>query len=178
MLDKKIILFGATMHDIGKLSTPMGIRPHHYGHEEAGLEIIDKICDRLRVPNDYRKFAKLSCKYHMVLRRLYEMKPGHIYDIIEDITNGFKNIETMDALFQVSKADLYGRGKEPREERVKQLEESKRIAFNMYDLMNKVDINDFPELIEKSEKLSGKEFGELYRVKKIQYYCDNKSLDK
>lgn len=173
-----LVKFGCLFHDIGKVLTPKDILPHHYGHEEKGLEIVDKICDRLRVPNDYKEFAKKACKYHMSLRRIYEMSPGHIYDMIEDITRGFRYIIPLRLLFDVSEADLYGRGKEPREERVKQLEESKRIAFNMYDLMNKVDINDFPELIEKSEKLSGKEFGELYRVKKIQYYCDNKSLDK
>ena len=173
-----LVKFGCLLHDIGKVLTPKDILPHHYGHEEKGLEIVDKICDRLRVPNDYKEFAKKACKYHMSLRRIYEMSPGHIYDMIEDITRGFRYIIPLRLLFDVSEADLYGRGKEPREERVKQLEESKRIAFNMYDLMNKVDINDFPELIEKSEKLSGKEFGELYRVKKIQYYCDNKSLDK
>ena len=173
-----LVKFGCLLHDIGKVLTPKDILPHHYGHEEKGLEIVDKICDRLRVPNDYKEFAKKACKYHMSLRRIYEMSPGHIYDMIEDITRGFRYIIPLRLLFDVSEADLYGRGKEPREERVKQLEESKRIAFNMYDLMNKVDIDDFPELIEKSEKLSGKEFGELYRVKKIQYYCDNKSLDK
>lgn len=170
-----LVKFGCLLHDIGKVLTPKDILPHHYGHEEKGLEIVDKICDRLRVPNDYKEFAKKACKYHMSLRRIYEMSPGHIYDMIEDITRGFRYIIPLRLLFDVSEADLYGRGKEPREERVKQLEESKRIAFNMYDLMNKVDIDDFPELIEKSEKLSGKEFGELYRVKKIQYYLDNKS---
>lgn len=173
-----LVKFGCLLHDIGKVLTPKDILPHHYGHEEKGLEIVDKICDRLRVPNDYKEFAKKACKYHMSLRRIYEMSPGHIYDMLEDITRGFRYIIPLRLLFDVSEADLYGRDKEPREERVKQLEESKRIAFNMYDLMNKVDIDDFPELIEKSEKLSGKEFGELYRVKKIQYYCDNKSLDK
>ena len=173
-----LVKFGCLLHDIGKVLTPKDILPHHYGHEEKGLGIVDKICDRLRVPNDYKEFAKKACKYHMSLRRIYEMSPGHIYDMIEDITRGFRYILPLRLLFDVSEADLYGRGKEPREERVKQLKESKRIAFNMYDLMNKVDIDDFPELNEKSEKLSGKEFGELYRVKKIQYYCDNKSLDK
>jgi len=172
------VKFGLLLHDIGKIKTPETVLPHHYGHENAGLEIIDKICDRLKVPNDYRDFAKLSCKYHMALRRIYEMKPGHIYDMIEDITKGFREILKLRLLFNVTEADMYGRGKDPSEEKVKQFEESKKIAFDMYDLMNKVNVNYFPELVEKSEQLSGKEFGELYRVKKIQYYCDNKSLGK
>lgn len=167
-----LVKFGLLFHDIGKALTPKDVLPHHYGHEEAGLEIIDKICDRLRVPNDYRKFAKLSCKYHMNLRRIYEMKPGHIFDILDDITKGFSQILTLKLLFQVSEADLYGRGKEPREERKNQLDKSEKIAYNMYNMLENVSASDFPELIEKSDKLSGKEFGELYRVKLIQYYCE------
>ena len=167
-----LVKFALIFHDIGKLLTPKDVLPHHYGHEEAGLEIIDKICDRLRVPNDYRKFAKLSCKYHMNLRRIYEMKPGHIFDMLDDITKGFTQILKLKMLFQVSEADLYGRGKEPREERKNQFDKSQEIAYNMYNILEKVSASDFPELIERSDKLSGKEFGELYRVKKIQYYCD------
>ena len=41
----------------------------------------------------------------------------------------------------------------------------------MYNILEKVSASDFPELIERSDKLSGKEFGELYRVKLIQHYC-------
>lgn len=167
------VKFGLLFHDIGKLVTPEDVLPHHYGHEEAGLGIIDKICDRLRVPNDYRKFAKLSCKYHMVLRRIFESKPGHVYDIVEDITNNFRNVLQMNMLFQVSEGDLYGRGKEPSDKRKKELEDSKEIAGNLYSLLCNVTADDFPELFER--KLNGKEFGELYRVKKIQYYLDNKS---
>ena len=168
-----LVKFALIFHDIGKLLTPKDVLPHHYGHEEAGLEIIDKICDRLRVPNDYRKFAKLSCKYHMNLRRIFESKPGHVYDIVEDITNNFRNVLQMNMLFQVSEGDLYGRGKEPSDKRKKELEDSKEIAGNLYSLLCNVTADDFPELFER--KLNGKEFGELYRVKKIQYYLDNKS---
>ena len=99
------------------------------------------------------------------------MKPGHIFDMLDDITKGFSQILTLKLLFQVSKADLYGRGKEPREERKNQFDKSQEIAYNMYDILKNVSASDFPELIERSDKLSGKEFGELYRVKLIQHYC-------
>ena len=167
-----LVKFGLLFHDIGKILTPEDVRPHHYGHEEAGLELINKICDRLKVPNEYREFALKSCKYHMVLRRLYEMKPGHIYDILDDITKGFRYVVPLSLLFEVSKADLYGRAKEPREERKNQFDISHTMAYNMYTILLNVTADDFPELFEK--ELDGKEFGEMLRVKKIQYYCDNK----
>jgi len=165
-----IVKFGCLIHDIGKALTPETVLPHHYGHETAGLEIIDKICDRYFTPNDYRKFAKLSCKYHMDLRRLYEMKPGHVFDILDEITNGFRYITTLKNLFQVSEADLYGRAKTPRKERVDGFNKSKEIAYNAFDIFSKLSAEDFPELFEKN--ISGKEFNKLLRVKKIQYYVD------
>jgi tRNA nucleotidyltransferase/poly(A) polymerase len=164
----QIVKYALLFHDVGKLFTPKDVLPHHYGHEEAGLSIIDK----QKIPNDYKDFAKMACKYHMILRRFYEMKPGHIYDVMYDITKGFRYFIPLKLLFQVSEADLYGRGKEPREERKNQFDKSQEIAYNMYDILEKVSASDFQELIDKSDKLSGKEFGELYRVKLIQYYCE------
>ena len=167
-----IVKLGILFHDIGKAFTPEDVLPHHYGHEDAGLELVDKICDRLRIPNDYRDFAKLSCKYHMALRRIYEMKPGHMYNMLEDITKGFRYVIPLKLLFQVSEADMYGRGKTPSDEKVKQLNKSYDMAWEMYSIINKTSADDFPELIEKADQLSGKEFGELYRMKLIQHYCD------
>ena len=170
-----LVKWGLLLHDIGKILTPEDVRPHHYGHEEAGLQLIEKICDRLKVPNDYREFALKSCKYHMSLRRLYEYKPGHIYDIIEDITKGFRYVLPLSLLFEVSKADLYGRAKEPREERKNQFDISHSIAYNMYTILSNIAAEDFPELFEK--ELDGEEFGKMLRVKKIQYYCDNRKAE-
>ena len=52
----------------------------------------------------------MCCKYHMSIRRLYEMKTGSIYDIVCDVTKGFKDYSNMQLLLNVAKADLYGRG--------------------------------------------------------------------
>ena len=168
----QIVKYALLFHDVGKLFTPKDVLPHHYGHEEAGLSVIDK----QKIPNNYKDFAKMACKYHMILRRFYEMKPGRIYDVMYDITKGFRYFIPLKLLFQVSEADLYGRGKEPREERKNQFDKSQEIAYNMYSILEKVSASDFQELIDKSDKLSGKEFGELYREKLIQYYCERRKV--
>lgn len=166
-----IVKFGLLLHDIGKILTPDDVRPHHYGHEKRGLDLINQICDRLKVPNDFREFALKSCEYHMTLRRLYEMKPGKIYDIVEDITKGFRYVLPLSLLFEVSEADLYGRGKKPSDERKNQFDKSQSIAYNMNTILLNVSAGDFPELFER--KLEGEEFGKMLRVKRIQYYLDN-----
>lgn len=162
--------FSLLLHDIGKYLTPKDVLPHHYGHEERGLSLIDEICRIYKVPNSYKDIAKMCCKYHMSIRRLYEMKTGSIYDIVCDVTKGFKDYSNMQLLLNVAKADLYGRGKQPREERVKQFDECSKIASEMFEILKNVSADMFPSL----EKYKGKEFGEQLRVKKIQYYLDKR----
>jgi tRNA nucleotidyltransferase (CCA-adding enzyme) len=162
--------FATLLHDVGKLETPSDVLPHHYGHEERGLNIIDSICKRLKVPSKYTYFAKLCCKYHMNIRRLYEMKPGHIFDIINDITNGFKDVEYPDSLFNVAEIDLFGRGKEPSFVRILQFKKCIEIYLDMVDILKDISAKDFNGL----ERYKGKEFGEMLRVKKIQYYLDKR----
>jgi tRNA nucleotidyltransferase (CCA-adding enzyme) len=162
--------FATLLHDVGKLETPSDILPHHYGHEERGLNIIDSICKRLKVPSKYTYFAKMCCKYHMNIRRLYEMKPGHIFDIINDITNGFKDVEYPDSLFKVAEIDLFGRGKEPSFVRILQFKKCIEIYLDMVDILKDISAKDFNGL----ERYKGKEFGEMLRIKKIQYYLDKR----
>lgn len=162
--------FATLLHDVGKLETPSDVLPHHYGHEERGLNIIDNICKRLKVPSKYTYFAKMCCKYHMNIRRLYEKKPGHIFDIINDITNGFKDVEYPESLFRVAEFDLFGRGKEPSFVRILQFKKCIEIYLDMVDILKDISAKDFNGL----ERYKGKEFGEMLRVKKIQYYLDKR----
>lgn len=165
-----MVKFGLVFHDVGKILTPESVKPHHYGHEEAGLNLIKVICYRLRVKSEYSNFALKACKYHMTLRKMHMMKAGKIYDVVEDITNGFKDIQTMKALFDVSKADLFGRGKKPSDDQVKQFNTSYKIANDMYTVMSHITANDFPEMFVKN--IDGKKFDEVLRSKKIQYYIN------
>ncbi len=48
------VRFAALVHDLGKGLSPKEHWPHHYGHETSGLPILEKMCDRLRVPNSFK----------------------------------------------------------------------------------------------------------------------------
>ena len=52
------VRFAALTHDLGKALTPPERWPRHWGHEKLGLPALETLCDRLKVPNAYRKDRK------------------------------------------------------------------------------------------------------------------------
>ena len=58
------IRFAALCHDLGKGVTPESEWPHHPGHEENGIALLEPLAKRLRVPNDCLALARLVMLYH------------------------------------------------------------------------------------------------------------------
>lgn len=65
LTDNIMIRFCALVHDLGKGTTPMHIRPHHYGHEDRGVKLVDDLRKRLKIPNSWIKCGKVTSKEHM-----------------------------------------------------------------------------------------------------------------
>lgn len=63
--DKLEIRYSALVHDLGKGTTPKELYPHHYGHEERGVELAKKLGERIGVPKSWTSCAKVACKDHM-----------------------------------------------------------------------------------------------------------------
>lgn len=154
-----VIKFGLIFHDVGKLLTPKEILPHHYGHETRGVEIVEKVCNRLNIQQFFEKVAILSVKYHLNLRRICDMRVGHIFDMLKDITDDFLDILMLERLFQISECDLFGREKKPSEEQIEKLKKSKDIAYNMCRIFNYKQLKIFS-------------FQALTREELINYYCN------
>lgn len=72
--DDVAVRFAALTHDLGKGSTPADILPHHYGHEERSVKLVEALCTRLRVPKDYRELAVLVARYHGQAHRARELR--------------------------------------------------------------------------------------------------------
>lgn len=167
------IKFGCLLHDIGKIKTPNDELPKHIGHDKNGINIIMDICKRLKVPNEYRDFAIISCKYHMKLKRVPDMRVGSKFDLINELTK-FKNIQKLKDMFLVSRLDLLGRAKKPSDKNVQYIETGLQQCMEMYNALSNIRANDFPELC----RYKGKEYGEMLRVKKIQYFLNGDNYDK
>jgi tRNA nucleotidyltransferase (CCA-adding enzyme) len=54
----------ALVHDLGKARTPREKWPRHAGHEVASVRLVDELCDRLRIPNEFRDLAVLVARHH------------------------------------------------------------------------------------------------------------------
>lgn len=62
--DEKI-RFCALVHDLGKGQTPKEMYPHHYGHEERGVEPLRKLAITIGIPEEWKKCAINAITQHM-----------------------------------------------------------------------------------------------------------------
>lgn len=67
--DEKI-RFCTLVHDLGKGRTPKEMYPHHYGHEERGVEPLRELARRIGIPNIWKDCALTAIKEHMKGRNL------------------------------------------------------------------------------------------------------------
>jgi tRNA nucleotidyltransferase (CCA-adding enzyme) len=72
------VAFAVLLHDLGKAITPREEWPKHVLHEQRGLAPIETVCERLRVPTDFRELALHACREHLNIHRLDEMRPVSI----------------------------------------------------------------------------------------------------
>jgi tRNA nucleotidyltransferase (CCA-adding enzyme) len=68
--------FGLLVHDFGKGRTPVEKHPSHSDHDQLGVELVNEMCDRLRIPNSYRDFGIACAREHMRVKRALQMRPG------------------------------------------------------------------------------------------------------
>lgn len=100
--------FAALTHDLGKALSPKDQLPKHIGHEQSGLEPLANLCQRFKVPADYRDLAEIVCREHLNVHRLDEMKASTVHDLIARC-DGFRKPERIDQLGLVCEADKRGR---------------------------------------------------------------------
>ncbi|WP_028388665.1 multifunctional CCA addition/repair protein [Legionella fairfieldensis] len=108
--DDPMVRFAALLHDLGKAATPMQEWPKHHGHEERGITIIENLSERLRVPSEYRKFAVMVSRYHLIIHRLFELRPNTIVKTLER-TDAFRRPELFEKLLLVCESDAQGCGR-------------------------------------------------------------------
>lgn len=102
------VVFACLVHDLGKGLTPRAEWPSHRGHEQAGIEPVGQVCERLRVPRAFRDLALRVCREHLRCHRALEMRPGSVYKLIQAV-DGLRQPEAFDAFLQACRCDLRGR---------------------------------------------------------------------
>ena len=103
-----LIGFAALTHDLGKALTPEHVLPKHLGHEQAGIEPLRALCERLRVPVAHRRLAELACREHLNIHRLFELRDRTVHKLLAR-SDGYRNRERIARLAIVCESDKRGR---------------------------------------------------------------------
>lgn len=102
------VRFAALVHDLGKGTTPRDEWPAHRNHETRGVELINGLCDRYRIPKKYRELAVIVSRYHLDCHRVDEMRPGTIVDKLEAL-DAFRRPDRFEQFLLACEADARGR---------------------------------------------------------------------
>jgi tRNA nucleotidyltransferase (CCA-adding enzyme) len=102
------VRFAALVHDLGKAATPPAEWPSHRGHEERSVSLIDALAERLRLPVDYRELAIIVARYHGIVHRAAELRPGTILEFLER-SDAFRRPERFTQALLACEADARGR---------------------------------------------------------------------
>lgn len=87
------IRFSCLVHDLGKGITPKEILPHHYGHDEKGIKLVQDFGNRIGVPNIWLKCGKTSAKWHMKAGIFEQMTPKKQVELIEIVAKSVLGLE-------------------------------------------------------------------------------------
>jgi tRNA nucleotidyltransferase (CCA-adding enzyme) len=107
------VRFAALVHDLGKGITPPEQWPRHIGHEQAGVELIARLCERLKVPSEHRELGKLVSREHARVHRAAELRDTTVLELLE-ATDAFRRPDRFEKLLLACEADARGRGPELR----------------------------------------------------------------
>lgn len=163
----KIVKFAILCHDLGKSID-------YKNHDEAGIEVINEFCDRLKVPNNYRNFAILCCKYHMKFKYFNNTRISKQYDFVKNISNNFKDRNQLENFFWVMDADFNGKAIAREFNEIVDFENSLDLIENIYNIMKGIKLSDLSVSVkEKLNTYKGEKFGILYREEMINYLRDH-----
>lgn len=102
------VRFAALTHDLGKGTTPKDILPHHYGHEERSVKLVETLSDRLKVPRDLRELAVIVARHHGLVHKAEELRADTLLKLLESV-DAFRRPERFELFLTACEADHRGR---------------------------------------------------------------------
>lgn len=127
------VRWAALLHDLGKAQSPRDDLPHHYGHEAAGVPLVEAVCERLKVSSDCKELALLTAREHGNIYRVEAMRAATITQMLErcDVQ---RRPERFEGLLAASASDFRGRaGFAQREDRFTPIWQALVRAFRSVD---------------------------------------------
>jgi len=102
------VRFAALTHDLGKALTPARYLPKHHGHEHRSIELVERLCERLRVPGECRDLAVLAARYHGDVHRAQELRPATVLKLLS-AADVYRRPERFEELLAACSCDFHGR---------------------------------------------------------------------
>ncbi|MGR6501376.1 multifunctional CCA addition/repair protein [Shewanella sp. Koi 1] len=108
LTEEKAVRFAALVHDLGKALSPKEHWPKHHGHGQKGLPVIKSLCERLRIPNEYRDLALLVSDQHQNVHQAFELRSETIIKLFDN-ADFWRKPERLKQLLLACIADMRGR---------------------------------------------------------------------
>jgi tRNA nucleotidyltransferase (CCA-adding enzyme) len=96
------------MHDLGKGTTPADVLPRHIGHEGRSVKLLQKVCERLRVPTDCKELAEVVAREHGNIHRSAELNAEAVMRLLERC-DAIRQAERLARVLQACECDARGR---------------------------------------------------------------------
>lgn len=102
------VRFAALTHDLGKGATPRHLWPKHHGHEHKSVELVEALCERLRVPGECRDLAVLVARYHGDVHRSAELRPATVLRLLGAV-DVYRKPDRFEEFLAACASDFHGR---------------------------------------------------------------------
>lgn len=102
------VRWAVLLHDLGKGLTDASILPSHHGHEQAGVSLVEAVCDRLKVPTACREMAVMVCREHTNIHRALELNASSLVHLFKR-TDAFRRADRFAQMLYACELDARGR---------------------------------------------------------------------
>ena len=102
------VRFAALTHDLGKGTTAKDILPHHYGHEERSVKLVEDLCARLKTPREFKELAVIVARQHGLVHKAQEIRSDTLLKLLESV-DAFRRPERFELFLTACEADHRGR---------------------------------------------------------------------
>ena len=158
-----ITMYAALCHDLGKAKTPKEILPKHIDHEKRGAELVENLCNRLKVPKLYKNIALFVTLNHMRIARYNEMKVSKKIDVLDTLNKLNIDVKEIEIIINADNSML-------------NTDTYKRPYINYtYDLEKIYKKIDGKYIIKKYNNIDKTEFKNKLREERINYYKKNRA---
>ena len=102
------VRMSALLHDLGKALTPRNEWPSHKQHEQRGVPLVERVCERLRLPAECRELAIVHTREHLKVHIVRELRPDTLLELLDKL-GAFRQGPRFAQVLMACESDAHGR---------------------------------------------------------------------